>query len=1008
MIDAGDPNATGLPATDIDGNPRLIGQAVDIGAYESPTGDPSLAELNVGLEGNGAGSVTSAPDGIDCGAQCNAVFAAGTEVTLTATIAADDMVFTGWSGACSGTEPTCTLTLTEATVVIATFVQGYPINTRVTPTSSAGTIDCTPNPVPSGEDSLCTARPASGYGFIGWSGDCTSTANHTCTLTSVTGSKTVTAEFTSSSELSPTHESATTYIPGNLLTVTAQFNDTSGAAARGLTWLPELPAGWSVASASGDGSPQVSGNEILFTGNLQLPIAFSYQLQVPEDARGPQQLAATLSYQSATMDNPVLLLADPDPLAVEQEGVVRHSADYQDLAWAIDAPEANRVLVYWRAQDYHVEPANPDGYGQGSGSTNGEPHSADYQPPQWRIDTFEVNRVLGYWRAPSYYAEPQGDDGYAPGGQQGTADAAGALRSLPGSPLRRSLDSPVTMTADATAPQATQSATTELYTAGDVLSIAHTLGQVGDDPLLSLVWVPTLPTGWTLTSVSGDGSPELSPTGSEVLFTAAEALTLPLNFSYSVQVPDTASGIQQISAEFVYQRLGMINTANAQPTPNPLLVIDREDGGATCSAEAVEVNTPVINQQSWRSEVSIQVAGGVSVASGGALSLAAPRIGFEPGFRVTTGGRLEARAETVSCSATADASATATVTASATPLRATSNPADPDQDEPMPAPSTPRLVMTASALPGWLQDHLAALGIATDAIDAALLDADEHWLILETRQALLANDGNQGASDLYRLDLLTDQLQLISVTEQGRAGNGASGYAAADATGELIVFQSEANDLVPSDANGVSDLFLYDLALRQISRLTHVEQASAHPALDASGVSLVYDQTTATPTDNPRGLDDTAGGPSGFSLATGPHEIRRQALADGAAAAAITLSTREDADLPSTDAIARTQHVRQTIDAHHPALSADGRYLAYLRQPIAEGEEDAALTCEVRIEDLSTGVYQAQLCPASLAAASGQARPAFSANGAQLHWHLPRQAVPVTLRNPLAEDNQSN
>ncbi len=80
----------------------------------------SLARLSVTTDGSGAGSVTSAPVGINCGATCDAYFAIGSSVTLTAT-AASGSVLTGWSGGCTGTSSTCVVTLSAATSVTATF-----------------------------------------------------------------------------------------------------------------------------------------------------------------------------------------------------------------------------------------------------------------------------------------------------------------------------------------------------------------------------------------------------------------------------------------------------------------------------------------------------------------------------------------------------------------------------------------------------------------------------------------------------------------------------------------------------------------------------------------------------------------------------------------------------------------------------------------------------------------------------------------------------------------------
>ena len=76
--------------------------------------------LTLTKNGNGAGSVTSAPAGIDCGPTCSSDFDYGTEVTLTAA-AAEGSTFTGWSGAgCSGTG-SCVVTMDQARSVSAGF-----------------------------------------------------------------------------------------------------------------------------------------------------------------------------------------------------------------------------------------------------------------------------------------------------------------------------------------------------------------------------------------------------------------------------------------------------------------------------------------------------------------------------------------------------------------------------------------------------------------------------------------------------------------------------------------------------------------------------------------------------------------------------------------------------------------------------------------------------------------------------------------------------------------------
>jgi hypothetical protein len=76
--------------------------------------------LTVLPAGDGTGSVTSSPSGIDCGSDCNEPYDAGTPVTLTASSSLP-VVFVGWSGGgCSGTDP-CTVTLNASVTVTAEF-----------------------------------------------------------------------------------------------------------------------------------------------------------------------------------------------------------------------------------------------------------------------------------------------------------------------------------------------------------------------------------------------------------------------------------------------------------------------------------------------------------------------------------------------------------------------------------------------------------------------------------------------------------------------------------------------------------------------------------------------------------------------------------------------------------------------------------------------------------------------------------------------------------------------
>ncbi len=86
-------------------------------------------QLSVTKSGNGAGTVTSTPAGINCGGTCSASYASGTTVTLTAAPASGS-TFAGWSGACTGSA-VCTVSMTAARAVTAMFQTSVVVDATV-------------------------------------------------------------------------------------------------------------------------------------------------------------------------------------------------------------------------------------------------------------------------------------------------------------------------------------------------------------------------------------------------------------------------------------------------------------------------------------------------------------------------------------------------------------------------------------------------------------------------------------------------------------------------------------------------------------------------------------------------------------------------------------------------------------------------------------------------------------------------------------------------------------
>ena len=168
----------------------------------------STFALTASVTGNGV----VAGGGISCtssgGSSCSSDEAANSTVTLTAQ-PGSGASFNGWGGACSGTSPSCSLTMNAAKSVTAAFsgqgaggpASDFPLGVSVTGDGSvagggigcgSGQTTCTVNQT-SGSTVTLTATPDTGATFRGWGGACTGTST-TCSVT-MNAAKSVTATF---------------------------------------------------------------------------------------------------------------------------------------------------------------------------------------------------------------------------------------------------------------------------------------------------------------------------------------------------------------------------------------------------------------------------------------------------------------------------------------------------------------------------------------------------------------------------------------------------------------------------------------------------------------------------------------------------------------------------------------------------------------------------------------------------------------------------------------------
>ena len=120
----------------------------------------------------------------------------------------------------------------------------------------------------------------------------------------------------------------------------------------------------------------------------------------------------------------------------------------------------------------------------------------------------------------------------------------------------------------------------------------------------------------------------------------------------------------------------------------------------------------------------------------------------------------------------------------------------------------------------FLRDRLSGttrrMSLASDGTQAddfcrnPAISADGRFVGFTTRAGNLAPGDTNAANDVFLRDRLDATTELVSVALGGGPGNGESAGSFLSAEGRFVLFQSDADDLVPGDMNGSTDVFVRD------------------------------------------------------------------------------------------------------------------------------------------------------------------------------------------------------
>ena len=216
---------------------------------------------------------------------------------------------------------------------------------------------------------------------------------------------------------------------------------------------------------------------------------------------------------------------------------------------------------------------------------------------------------------------------------------------------------------------------------------------------------------------------------------------------------------------------------------------------------------------------------------------------------------------------------------------------------------------------------------------------------------LVAKSDTNNTFDVFVRDLQTGTTTLVGVNQAGTATANRGSFAplAISANGRFVAFTTFSSDLVATDTNEASDVFVRDLQ---------------------AGITTLVSVNSAG-TDSGKGIDPFFGGPTGSSNPTLSSNGRFVAFQSGNTDLVETNDTNETSDVFVRDmqtGVTTLVSVNTTGNdsgksigkpgtggSLNPVLSADGRFVAFVSNAIDLVPNDASSTGDVFMRDLQTG-----------------------------------------------------
>ncbi len=145
------------------------------------------------------------------------------------------------------------------------------------------------------------------------------------------------------------------------------------------------------------------------------------------------------------------------------------------------------------------------------------------------------------------------------------------------------------------------------------------------------------------------------------------------------------------------------------------------------------------------------------------------------------------------------------------------------------------------------QIDVSATDVSGDKSSAiAIFSSDNHRVAFHSPATNLTPNDTNGQIDVFIKDLVTGEVINAHSNADGTLGNGELKFADISADANVVVFASDASDLVPGDTNGVADIFLKNISANTFSRLSltvsggEMSNFSGYPTISDDGKRVSF------------------------------------------------------------------------------------------------------------------------------------------------------------------------